>query len=72
MGYFCVEVEGSSCDGEGWGHDGSDHCEGVLEAEEESKEDGDFIVEAVEWCFIVLVFPVQGPDIGCDEVEIIL
>jgi hypothetical protein len=30
----------------------------VLEAEEESKEDGDFIVEAVKWCFIVLVFPV--------------
>jgi hypothetical protein len=44
----------------------------VLKTEEESEEDGDFIVETVEWCFIIFVFPVQGPDVGCDEVDIIL
>jgi hypothetical protein len=43
-----------------------------LEAEEESEEDGDLIVEAVEWCFIIFVFAVQRPDVGCDEVDIIL
>jgi hypothetical protein len=30
----------------------------VLEAEEESEEDGDLIVEAVEWCLVVFVFSV--------------
>ena len=43
-----------------------------MEAEEESEEDGDFIVEPVKWCFIFFVFSIQGPDVWCEEVEIIL
>jgi hypothetical protein len=43
-----------------------------LEAEKQSEENGDLIIEAVEWCFIVFVFSVQGPDVGCDEIDVIL
>ncbi len=72
LGDFGVEVECSACDGEGWGDDGPDHCEGMLKTEEHSEEDWDLVVQAVEWCFIVFVFAVQGPDIGRDEVEVVL
>jgi hypothetical protein len=44
----------------------------MLETEEQGEEDWDLIVEPVEGGFVVLVFAVQGPDIGCDEVEVIL
>ena len=44
----------------------------MLEAEQERQEDGNFIVQAVEWCFIFFVFAIQGPYVGCDEVEVVL
>ena len=44
----------------------------MLEPEEEGEEDGDFVVEAVEWGDIIFVLSVQGPDVWCDEVYIIL
>jgi hypothetical protein len=44
----------------------------MLEAEQERQEDGDFIVQAIEWCFIFFVFAIQGPYVGCDEVEVVL
>jgi hypothetical protein len=44
----------------------------MLETEEQGEEDWDLIVEPVEGGFVVLIFAVQGPDIGCDEVEVIL
>jgi hypothetical protein len=44
----------------------------MLETEEQGEEDWDLIVEPVEGCFVVFVSAVQGPDIGCDEVEVIL
>jgi hypothetical protein len=44
----------------------------MLETEEQGEEDWDLIVEPVEGCFVVYVSAVQGPDIGCDEVEVIL
>jgi len=44
----------------------------MLETEEQGEEDWDLIVEPVEGGFVVLVFAVQGPDIGCDEVVVIL
>lgn len=72
LGYFSVEVEGPTCDGKWWGDDGADHGEGVLEAEEEGEQDGDLIVEAVERRFVVLVLAVQWPDVGGDEVEVVL
>lgn len=72
MGYGWVEVKGAAGDGEGWGDDGADHCEGVLEAEEEGEEDGDLVVEAVEGCDVVFIFAVERPDVWGYEVHVIL
>lgn len=44
----------------------------MLEAEQERQEDGNFIVQAVEWCFIFFVLAIQGPYVGCDEVEVVI
>lgn len=43
-GHFRFEIEGARGDGEGWGDDGADHGEGVLEAEEECQEDRDAVI----------------------------
>lgn len=67
-----VEIEGAAIDSKWRRDNGSDHREGMLEAEEERKEDGDFIIGAVERGLVVAVFAVQWPDIGGDEVELVL
>jgi hypothetical protein len=72
LGDLCVKVECTSCDCQGRGHDRPDHGEGMLETEEQGEEDGDLIGESVEWRFIIFVLAIQGPDVGCDEVEIVL
>jgi hypothetical protein len=67
-----IEVECSAGNGEGWGDNGTDHRECVLKTKEEGEEDWDLIVEAIEWCFVVFVLAVQGPDVGCNKVEVVL
>jgi hypothetical protein len=44
----------------------------MLETQEDSQKNRDFIIEPVEWCFVVFVFAIERPDVGGDEVEIIL
>lgn len=72
LGKFSVEVEGSACDRERRGDNRSDHGQGMLETEQDREKNGNLIVQAVEWCFIVFVFAIQGPDVGGDQVEIVL
>jgi hypothetical protein len=44
----------------------------MLKAQEDGEKNGNFIVEAVERSLVILVFAVKRPDVGGDEVEIIL
>jgi hypothetical protein len=44
----------------------------MLEAEKKSQKNWNFVIKTVEWSFIVFVFAIQGPDVGGDEVGVIL
>jgi hypothetical protein len=44
----------------------------VLETEKDGEKDWNLVVETVEGCFVLLAFPVQGPDVGGYEVEVVL
>lgn len=44
----------------------------MLQAEKDCEQDWDFVVEAVEGSDIVLVLAVQGPNIWCDKVQVVL
>jgi hypothetical protein len=44
----------------------------VLETKQEGEENGDLIIETIEWSFIVLVFPIERPYVWCDKVDIVL
>jgi hypothetical protein len=72
LGHLSIEVESSAGKSQGWGDDGTDHRERMLQTEEDCEENRDLIVESIEWCFVVLVLAVQGPDVGGNEVKIIL
>lgn len=58
LSYGRVKVKSTPGNRKWRGHDRTDHCEGVLEAEDDGEKDGDFIVEAIKWGDVVLVFAV--------------
>ena len=67
-----IKVEGPTSNCQRWRDDGSDHGQGVLEAEKDGQENWDLIIEAVEGRLVVFVFAIEWPDVGGDEVEVIL
>ncbi len=67
-----IKVEGASGYGKRRRDNRTNHGECMLKSQNDGEKDGNLIVEAIERCLIVLVFPVQGPDIGCDEIDVIL
>jgi hypothetical protein len=44
----------------------------MLETEEDGEEDWDLIVETIKWSDIVFVFAVERPDVGCDQINVVL
>ncbi len=53
-----IEVERAACDGEWRRDDRSDESECMLEAEEDSKQNWNLVVEPVEGGFVVFVFAI--------------
>lgn len=72
LGHLGLEVEGTGGDGEGRGHDGSNHGQGMLEAENDGEEKRDFIVKPIKRRRVAFVLFVQWPDVGRNEIEIVL
>lgn len=67
-----VEVECTTSNCKRRRDNGSNHCERMLQSQQQSQEDGNFVIEAVEWSFVVFVFAIQRPDIRGDEVQVVL
>jgi hypothetical protein len=44
----------------------------VLQAEEKGEQDGDLVVKPVEWRVDPFVLSVQRPDVGGDQIKIVL
>lgn len=67
-----IEVECTTGNSKRGGDDGTNHRQGMLQTEQEGQEDGDFVVQAVERCFIVFVLAIERPYVWCNEVYVIL
>lgn len=68
LGYGGIEVERTPAHSKDGTHDPTDHCQRMLQAQQEDQEQWNLVIRVEERWNVLSVAPVERPDVGREEV----